>query len=466
MSKRILLVVPIRQRYNVPAIDLGLRYLASAVRRVGWEPYILHCGKEKFSYRKFASFIRANRFDVIGFKCLSYDFAVLQQHARIVRAEQPGTVLIMGGPHPSAMPRESLESSPDFDFTWQGEGEIGLPMLLERLDEVKVGDKKTLHEIPGLVWRDKQSIICNPPAYVEELDSLGMAAWDLVNPLSYPDTTIGRYIPIMTTRGCPFPCSFCSAYNITGRKLRFRSIDAIMEEIKYLIKEYGIRKFSIADDNFTFNNKFALELCEQIKREDVHIRWDCSNGIRLDTVTRDLVCAMDEAGCYSVAAGIESGSQRILDAMHKRITLETIRDRIAVIKAYSDIKITGFHMIGYPSETVAEVNKTIRFACELPLDQANFSLVIPLPGTEVWDILLKQGLLDPARIDWNNLYADQVSFPRPGINQRELLGLQRQAYLSFYLRTRIIKGVLQEVLASTNLHRVLLRKAISVIFRR
>lgn len=466
MGKRILFVVPIRQRYNVPAIDLGLCYLATAVRRVGWEPHILHCGREKLSYDRFTAFIRSNKFDVIGFKCLSYDFAALQQHARIARTEQPGAVLIMGGPHPSAMPTESLVSSPDFDYVWQGEGEIGLPMLLERFDAVKTRDRTTLREIPGLVWRDSQTIVCNPPAHVQDLDSLGMPAWDIVNPLSYPDTTIGRYIPIMTTRGCPFPCSFCSAFNVTGRKIRFRSIDAIMEEIKYLIKTYGIRKFSIADDNFTFNNKFALEFCERVQQENLQIQWDCSNGIRLDTVTPELVRAMYEAGCYSVAVGIESGSQRILDAMHKRVSLETLRDRIELIKANSKIKITGFHMIGYPGETIAEFKKTIRFACSLPLDHANFSLVIPLPGTEIWDILIKQELLDPATVDWNDLYADQMSFPRPGIGKKELLSMQRQAYLSFYMRSRIIKGVLEEVHASRNLHRVLLRKAISVIFRK
>jgi anaerobic magnesium-protoporphyrin IX monomethyl ester cyclase len=466
MKKRILFVVPIRQRYNVPAIDLGLRYLATAVRHAGWEPDILHCGKEKFSYKKFASFIRANKYDVIGFKCLSYDFAALQQHARIVRAEQPGAVLIMGGPHPSAMPAESLEGSADFDFAWQGEGEIGLPMLLERLAEARAGDANALREIPGLVWRDSQAIVCNTPAYVEDLDSLGLPAWDIINPLSYPDTTIGRYIPIITTRGCPFPCSFCSAYNVTGRRIRFRSIDAIMEEIKHLIKRYGIRKFSIADDNFTFNNKFALEVCHRIKNEGLNIVWDCSNGIRLDTMTKELVQAMDTAGCYSVAAGIESGSQRILDAMHKRIKLETIREKIELIKTNSNIKITGFHMIGYPTETVSEIRKTISFACELPLTEANFSLVIPLPGTEVWDILVQQGLLDPNRVDWNKLYADQASFPRPGISQKELLRLQRQAYLSFYGRTKIIKGILQEVLASRDLYRILLRKAISVFLRK
>ena len=466
MNKRILFVVPIRQRYNVPAIDLGLRFLASAARRAGWEPHILHCGKERFTYKKFASFIQANPFDVIGFKCLSYDFASLQQHARIVRAKQPGAIIIMGGPHPSALPVASLQSSPDFDFAWQGEGEIGLPMLLERFDAVKTGDKNVLREIPGLVWRNSQQIVCNPPAYTEDLDSLGMPAWDIVNPLSYPDTTIGRYVPIITTRGCPFPCSFCSAYNVTGRKIRFRSTEAIIDELKYLIRTYGIRKFSIADDNFTYNNEFALELCERIICEKLNIRWDCSNGIRLDTVTAELVRAMDAAGCYSVAVGIESGNQRILDAMHKHISLDIIRDRITLLKNNSKIKITGFHMIGYPTETVSEIKQTIRFACELPLNEANFSLVIPLPGTEMWDVLIKQGLLDPTRVNWDDLYADRVSFPRPGIAMGELLKLQRRAYLSFYGRIHIIKGILEEVLSSRNLYRVLLRKAISVIFRR
>lgn len=465
MNKKILFVVPIRNRYNVPAIDVGLLYLASAARQVGWEPQILHCGKERYTYKKFASFIRSNHFDVIGFKCLSRDFTALQQHARIVRAEQPETTIIMGGPHPSALPRESLESSPDFDFVWRGEGEIGLPMLLERFESVKTGDSAVLQQIPGLVWRENQHIECNAPALVEDLDAVGMPAWDLVNPPSYPNTTMGLYIPIMTTRGCPYLCSNCSAYNVTGRKLRHRSIEAILEEMKYLIREYGIRKFTIVDDNFTMNNDFAIGLCEGIIRENLNIRWDCSIGVRLDSMTVELIKAMEKAGCYCVAVGIESGSQRILDALHKHLKVETIRERVALIKNNSKIKMTGFHMIGYPNETIAEIKQTIRLACELPLNKANFSLVMPLPGTEIWDILLKQGLLDPKQMDWNNVYTDAVSFKRPGIKHSELLSLHRQAYLSFYLRLRIIKSLLEDFLSIRSVNRALLRKAIAVFLK-
>jgi anaerobic magnesium-protoporphyrin IX monomethyl ester cyclase len=467
MNKKILFVVPIRSRYNVPAIDMGLLYLASAVRRVGWEPQILHCGIEEYSYQKFASFVRSNHFDVIGFKCLSYDFASLQKHARIIRTEQPETTIIMGGPHPSALPRESLESSPDFDFVWHGEGEIGLPMLLERFTEVKAGESKVLREIPGLVWRDAGAVVCNKPVFVEDLSSLGMPAWDLINPLRFPDTTMGgRYVPITTTRGCPFLCTYCSAFTVAGRKIRFRSIDSIIEELKYLIREYGIRKFSIIDDNFTFNNDFALGLCERIKSENLDISWDCGNGVRLDSMTPELVRAMEAAGCYSVSLGIESGSQRILNLLRKRLTLETIREKVALIKSNSKIRMTGFHLIGYLGETVAEIKQTIRLACELPLNKANFSLVMPLPGTEIWYELIKQGLLDPNHVDWNKIYSDTLCFRRPGISQSQLLGLQREAYLSFYLRPRIIKGLVKQVLSSRNMHRALLRKAMSVFFRK
>lgn len=466
MDKRLLLVVPIRLQYNVPAIDLGLRYLGAAAQRIGWHVEILHCGLERFNYDQFSTFIRTNHFDVIGFKCFSYDFNSIRRHAQIIKAVSPASTILAGGPHPSSLPDLTLKQAPEIDFGFVGEAELSLPMFLERLEDIRIGDESVCAEIPGLIWRNHNSVNVNKSVYVNDLDELGMPDWDIINPTRYPDTTIGRYIPIITTRGCPYPCSYCGAFNVVGRKLRYRSVSSIIEEVGYLAKKYGIHKFSIADDNFTFKTKFAMDVCEGLRSADLKIEWDCSNGIRLDTVKTELLKAMDASGCYSVAVGVESGSQRILDKMHKKLTLEETTEKIHLIKDKSHIKITGFHMMGYPGETIHEMHQTIKRACALPLDHANFSLVIPIPGTELWDELIRDGAINPDTINWDNLYADCITFHRKGIADEDLLKLQRQAYFNFYTQPRVMMNTIKEILTSRNLYKILLRKAASVILRK
>ena len=174
----------------------------------------------------------------------------------------------------------------------------------------------------------------NPPIFVETLDEFGMPSWDLLRPDTYPLAPHGGFFknypiaPIIITRGCPFSCTYCAGHLISGKKIRHRSIDKVIEEIKVLYYQYGIREIHIEDDNFTFYHDLVYEFCRKLKENHLNISWTCPNGIRLDSLTKELLMAMKGAGLYGISVGVESGSDKILKDMRKSLTKEKIREKL------------------------------------------------------------------------------------------------------------------------------------------
>jgi radical SAM superfamily enzyme YgiQ (UPF0313 family) len=167
--------------------------------------------------------------------------------------------------------------------------------------------------------------------------------------------------PIITTRGCPYNCSYCSASIISGRQLRFRSPSLVVDEIEMLVNTYGVREIQIEDDNFTLNTKHALEICREIIRRGIKVIWSLPNGVRVDCLTDELLADMRKSGCYLMALGIESGNQRLLDESGKKLDLTIVPDMVNKVRK-AGIAVWGFFMIGFPSETNQEVWETINFA--------------------------------------------------------------------------------------------------------
>ena len=211
------------------------------------------------------------------------------------------------------------------------------------------------------------------------------------------------------------------------------------------------------DDNFTLDRTFALSVCGAIERNRLDLSWSCPNGVRLDTLDRELIQAMEVAGCYSVAVGIESGSERILTAMKKRLHIDTVREKVALIKSCSRIKVTGFFLLGYPCETRSDIEKTIQLSRQLDLDRAAFSLFTPFPGTEIYEELLQEGKIQEQNTDTKGLDYDFVSVELKDLKAKDLKKLQRKAILGFYLRPRVLRGILKELKAFDQV-KVLLRR--------
>ena len=431
---KVLLVKPYNLSDHIQP-SLGLGYLASAIRK-DHNVEILDCIKEGVKPRLFANFLEKRKPDVVGIQCYTYDLYNIKEMLASCRKYSVTTVL--GGPHPTAEPSRTMEFfGGDLDFLFKGEAEIGFRKLLDKLSGRKELDSR---EIPGLVFREDGQIFENDKLFVNDLDRLGTPAWDLIKPQTYPEAQHGAFFkkfpiaPIITTRGCPFFCTFCAGSLISGKRLRKRSVRSLLDEIGSLYHDYGIREFHVIDDNFTLNRPFVKEFLRALKRLDLDISWAVPNGVRIDTLDDELLELMKETGLYLISLGIESGSDRILGLMKKSITTGQIRKSISLIRKHH-IDIAGFFILGFPGETVEDIKKTIKFSLELDLVRANFFTYLPFPGTESANELLDRGRLD--EVDLRKFYFMNATFTPEGIDKDTLKGLQREAFLKFFLRPRI-----------------------------
>ncbi len=470
MRPSILLVLPIREGHNfVISPDLGLLYLGTALRNKGFDVTVLDCPKENFTFRDFKRLLQERNFDVVGFRCFSRDHNYVHHHAKIARQVNPDVITLVGGPHPSELAEFVLTSMPSVNFAWESEAEEGLPQLLEYIQEYRADvPANLLQGIPGLVWRDHENgrVTSNPPAFGKDLDSFGLPDWELLRPETYPAFVWdGQYYQVVTTRGCPYPCTYCNTPGLSGRKLRHRSIENVVEELRLLKSRYRIKSFSIMDDEFTLDRKYAARLCQALVDSGLGLKFDCPVGVRLDSLTPELVKVMEAAGCQAIAVGIESGNDRIQGLIKKRVTVDTIREKARMVADSSKIAMVGYFMIGFEDETEGEIWDTINLGLELPLMRANFNIVIPIPGTAIFKDCLEKGQIQLETINWDELTSDQVAFKRQHVSNEKLFELQKQAYLRFYRRPRIVWDVTRQTLRNRAVIHASVRK-LQMLFRR
>lgn len=464
-SEKIVLVVPLsRTHYVVPPIGLG--YIATALRDKGFKDIvILDCLKEKLGLKGLQKRLVQLGPAVVGFQLYSYDFPFVVKGIRMVKELLPGCMVIIGGPHVSAVGDLALREIPGADFGFVGEGEIGLPLLMKRLLRE---ENISFQEVPGLIYRQDHRIHMNPRAVVIDLDDLGFPAWDLMAPGEYPDSPQGGFYknfpiaPISTTRGCPYSCTFCGSTVNMGKKLRFRSISMVLREMQVLYNEYGVREFHIIDDMFNFSKQRVIDFCKGIRDQHLDISYTFPNGLRLNHLDLETLRMMKDTGAYSFNVGIESGSQRILDLMKKNLTLELIEEKTDLI-VEAGLEPCGFFIIGFPGETIADIKATIKFAKGLKLKRAHFSNFLPLPGTEATRQLIENNEIE--KPVWEDLFYAKVPYAPKGISKRKLKSLQRRAYLSFHFRPSILLRMLLEIKSMNHL-KLTLKRIWDYLFRK
>lgn len=437
---KILLVAPAKDSSSGLAKfpPIGLGYVASALRRAGFDDVtILDCLLEGMGIAAFEEYLKRTRPDVVGINSWSLSVNDVARSLEAVKRVDPLITTVIGGPHPSALGEKSLEALGLADYGFKGEGEKGVPMLMEYL-EGKPG--MTLRSIPGLMWREGNRTMSNPQFFEEDLDSLGFPSWDLISLERYAAT--GSLVQkktacIITTRGCPFPCTFCSAFITAGRVVRRRSIGNIMAELNLLMTEYGIRRFVIFDENITLHKDHIKSFCGAVIDSGIKVSFELPNGIRLDTLELGVLKMMRRAGFSErVAVGIESGSGRLLRFMKKGLTKEEIREKVELLNT-AGFRPIGYFIVGFPTETKAEIEETVSFAMELKLYRAGFMPFHPLPGTESFRFLVDNGEISES-FDWSKLATDTIAYAPKGISKAELDTLRKKAILRFNLRPRII----------------------------
>jgi len=444
---KIQFVVAISQeRFNcIP--DIGQGYLATLSRAAGHDVQLLDCLLEKYDYERFGQHVKNHQPDVLGIKTYSCDIDSVRQMLRIVRDLSPQTVTVIGGPHPSCeLPDNLFKQFPDLDYAFAGEVELGFVPFLE-----KIGAASTdMSDVPGLVWKDTDGVVqSNPKGRVADLDSLDFPAWDLIDPRKYKwghsfMTAKLPAAPMAMTRGCPYACTFCGSHLISGKKVRKRSIDNIIDEIRLLKSDFGVRSIDISDENFAFERGFVARFCERLLSDNLQIAWNCPYGVRLDNVDEEIVRLMARSGCFGLSLGIESGSQRILDSVKKGLNVQDVVEKVRMIKRVSKIKLQGYFMMGFPEETPEDIEATIQLARSLPFDLVTFCPLRVTPGTEIYNELLSAGKIE-RDLEYQG-FGDHL-FVRSycSIPEAEMRRLHKRASAQFYFRPRVVFNLLSQV---------------------
>ena len=339
-----------------------------------------------------------------------------------------GAVMIAGGPHVTYFPVKSLEECNGLDVVIRREFDTKIVSVVNNL-----GD---LIRVKGIAFRQNGKIIDNGPGEdVQDLDSVPFPDRDTVPYQWYLEAWYSRkpFINMMTSRGCPYKCTFCLwPQSMYGHKQRFRSIDNVIVELKYVISKYGVKEVNIDDGTFTTNRHRVLEFCEKLHKNNIKIIWTC-NG-RVDNVDEEMLKEMKRAGCKMVRYGVESGSLEVLEKIKKGITFEQIENAFRLTRK-AGIQALGGFMFGYPHDSRETIEKTLDYAIKLSPDQVQFSICMAYPGTSLYAEAEKEGKLNfNSWKEFDMTYGPVVKIE--GMDRAELKSILARAYKRFYFRPR------------------------------
>jgi radical SAM superfamily enzyme YgiQ (UPF0313 family) len=406
---------------------LGLAYIASMLRQ-SHEVKIIDSNILNYTIGDVERELRSFNPDVVGITSVTSSIYEAYKVAETAKRIREDCIVILGGPHASFMPRQSMEECKYIDVIVRGEGEETARELIENIEK-----GSSLNEVRGITFRRGNEVIeTEPRSFIKNIDDIPFPSRDLLPMHLYKFNGV-KYTTMLTSRGCPFKCSFCSSSRLFGGYWRGRSPENVLEEMKIVYEEYGIRNIEFMDDTFTLNQERAERICDGIIKQGWDISWGASS--RVDTLSKKLVEKMKKAGCWIIFLGIESGSQKILDAIGKRITLEQVKKAVKILKD-AGIQVLGSFIIGFLQDTKETIKETIKFAKSLNLNYAEFSILTPYPGTPIFDYAKKHGML--LTEDWSKYTAIEPIVKIEGVSEKEIKALFQKAYITFYLRPRIV----------------------------
>lgn len=435
--KILLIYPPGKTSFVTP--PLGLMYLGAYLKKAGHQPEILDFLLDRFD--EDLLFEKAKNAELIGISAVTPLIANAIKLADLIKEKFPEKIIVLGGPHPTLLPRETIESCKNIDYIVKGEGEERLNWLIEYL----IG-KRRKEDLDGLYFRENGEIIDLPQkSRIENLDSLLFPARELVPIERYSKFLESRKKPattIITSRGCPFDCTYCSK-PIFGRLCRERSPENILKEMELLKEKYNVREIIFYDDTFTLNGERIAELCQLLIEKKVNIIWKCETRVNL--VNGELLRLMKRAGCYLIGYGIESGNQKILDVLKKGITIAEVEKAVKITRE-TGIEILGYFMLGIPGEGEKEIKETIEFAKSLNIDYAQFSIATAFPGTELYRTAKTQNRIPK---DWqDSFYALGQTKKITSLCELDPETLQKYlktAYRSFYFRPKYILNKIKKM---------------------
>jgi anaerobic magnesium-protoporphyrin IX monomethyl ester cyclase len=393
------------RHYEVAVYDGRVEGADPAARRAHRAGHIRGAGWQEIS-----AFLRRSSPDIVGISCpFTTQSEVALQLAEVVKRTDERILTVMGGPHASTQPEAILAQSPSVDLVVTGEGEYALAEIAEFRE-----GRRALADIPGLVYRREGAIVRNGRRdAIRRLDDLPLPAYHLIDLEKYfalkrgaADSDLSRprfdypgserSLSVITSRGCPFDCVFCSIHLHMGKRYRAHSARYVLDHLETLVNAYGVNHVHFEDDNLTLDRDRFFQILDGIERRGLRLTWDTPNGVRADTLDREILEKCRRTGCVYLIMGVESGDQEVLDrVVRKQLSIDTI---FAVAEQAQEVGIDlrSFFIIGFPGETLAQIRTTLEVALRLYRRyrvQPNLMFATPLPGTRLYDICREKGYL-------------------------------------------------------------------------
>ena len=409
---------------------LGLAYIAGYLKSKGINCSVIDAKFERINMEEIGRRLSSLAPNVVGITAMTHEIAQASNVAEVTKKILPGAVVVIGGAHATALPFQTLVQYPVFDIAVIGEGEhTFFELVIDTIDKAK-----DLRNIRGIAFRTTKGIQQSEPREpIKNLEDLPFPAWETL-PRS-------EEYPVMTARGCPFRCKFCM--RVMGNKLRKRTPENVVDELKICIHNYKPKRIYFVDETFTVDKAYVNRLLELLLENGIHkqIRWDCQS--RPDLVDYSLLQKMKAAGCHTISFGIESGNEETLKASGKGITLNQAANAVKVTKR-AGLQTDGYFIFGHPFETLKTAMDTINFATKLNTSKVTFGIMVPYPGTEIYE-MAKRGeggykLISSEWEDFNKNIGNCLELET--LSRKQLEKLQILGYIKFYLfNFRFIDGI-------------------------
>jgi radical SAM superfamily enzyme YgiQ (UPF0313 family) len=423
---------------------LGLLYIAAVLEQHGIEVGVIDGIGEGLKLEDLEDRIVEFGPDVVGIACMMTEtYSDSAEVARIVKRAAPKAKIILGGHNASFVAEKIIETLPEADYVVVGEGEYTFLELVR-----SISNKNDIGGIKGVTYRNNgKATFTGVREPVQNLDELPFPAKHLLSPNShYGHFWYGRrrialknLSGIITSRGCPFGCTFCSCTAFSGRKIRARSPENVVKEMEYLVNERGVEQIFIVDDNFTCFPKRVMEICRLIKERGLEFDWFCEG--RVDTASEKVYKNMAEAGCWLIFLGLESGSQRVLDYYKKKTTVEKGWQAVALAQK-AGIDVVGSFIVGAPVETEEDYQRTLDFITRADMDLVSISPLHVYPGTELWQEFEANGVIRPE--DWDKYF--KISDLCEEHSKEKIRRWKNTAENKFYRRPRYLVKEIERIL--------------------